>query len=87
MIIISHLHVSRIDRNTDGFNSSRHIAGHQESSRDITDQNFEKINNIYSSKTSGKSEEKTKEQPPVLKYIKTQVRYRTEIKLMKTLES
>ncbi|XP_069694360.1 protein unc-80 homolog isoform X2 [Periplaneta americana] len=72
----------RTERNTDGSHSGRIIGSHRDSSRDIADQDVEKCRSSHqksaatlSVKKSKKQEsEKLKEQPPILKYIKTQVR-------------
>ncbi|XP_021940294.1 protein unc-80 homolog isoform X4 [Zootermopsis nevadensis] len=77
----------RTERNADGSHSGRPAGSHRDSSRDIADQSIEKCYgsqqkssvvsaaNLPSGKTLKKDEtEKLKEQPPILKYIKTQVR-------------
>jgi hypothetical protein len=76
----------RTERNTDGSHSGRLAGSHRDSSRDIADQVVEKCcsgqqKSFVASaatlplrKTPKKHEaEKLKEQPPILKYIKTQV--------------
>ncbi|XP_049834730.1 protein unc-80 homolog isoform X4 [Schistocerca gregaria] len=72
----------RIDRLGEGCATSKLSASHQESSRDMIDQEgekaekFEKTNfqSPKAKKKDHKSEVKMKEPPPVLKYIKQQVR-------------
>jgi hypothetical protein len=76
----------RTERNADGSHSGRLLGSQRDSSRDIAQQDVDKCRsnqqksyvasaaNLSLGKTSKKDEsEKLKEQPPILKYIKTQV--------------
>nr|CAD7260717.1 unnamed protein product [Timema shepardi] len=67
----------RIERNIDGSHSARLLGSHRDSSRDITDQDCERGRSLPRTMPSYKKkyqEEKPKEQPQVLKYIKAHVR-------------
>jgi hypothetical protein len=77
----------RTERNADGSHSGRLLGSQRDSSRDIADQDVDKCRSsqqksyvasaatLSLGKTPKKDEnEKLKEQPPILKYIKTQVR-------------
>ena len=68
----------------DGSHSGRLAGSHRDSSRDVVDQDAEKCRSSQQKSSAptlcvgrtakGDEAEKVKEQPPILKYIKTQVR-------------
>ena len=74
----------RTEHSGDGFHSGRLVGSHRDSSRDVADQDIEKCRSsqqkssaptLCLGRTAKRDEaEKVKEQPPILKYIKTQVR-------------
>ena len=74
----------RTERSVDGSHSGRLVGSHRDSSRDVADQDAEKCRSsqqkssaptLCVGKTAKRDEaEKVKELPPILKYIKTQVR-------------
>jgi hypothetical protein len=78
-----HFFPPRTERNADGSHSGRLLGSQRDSSRDIAHQDVDKCHSnqqkssaatLSLGKTPRKDEsEKLKEQPPILKYIKTQV--------------